>query len=208
MLELNRKVVLPGGFQFAVSDGLLRLSENVDTRRKNISVFNQVERLNKNPVLFINYLRILAANKGMGFTIDQEVVEREEARAKDPRTNYKLQSILQAPEITHAEYEELSTLKKQGNTTTEENFKVEHCFWQRYLAQKELDPKEVYRLIALNALLNKSFKECSNALSKLENLPKITKEEKEQYEELAIAIFTKYTYLNLDMIRRIQTKIR
>ena len=141
VLELNRKVVLPGGFQFAVSDGLLRLSENVDTRRKNISVFNQVERLNKNPVLFINYLRILAANKGMGFTIDQEVVEREEARAKDPRTNYKLQSILQAPEITHAEYEELSTLKKQGNTTTEENFKVEHCFWQRYLVQKELDPK-------------------------------------------------------------------
>jgi WD repeat-containing protein 35 len=57
--------------------------------------------------------------------------------------------------------------------------------------EKELDPKEVYRLIALNALLNKSYKECSNALSKLENLPKITKEEKEQFEELAIAIFTK-----------------
>jgi WD repeat-containing protein 35 len=57
--------------------------------------------------------------------------------------------------------------------------------------EKELDPKEVYRLIALNALLNKSYKECSNALSKLENLPKITKEEKEQFEELAIAVFTK-----------------
>lgn len=57
--------------------------------------------------------------------------------------------------------------------------------------EKELDAKEVYRLIALNALMNKSFKECSNALSKLENLPKISKEEKEQYEELAIAIFTK-----------------
>ena len=58
--------------------------------------------------------------------------------------------------------------------------------------EKELDAKEVYRLIALNAILNKSFKECSNALSKLENLSRISKEEKDQFEELSIAIFTKY----------------
>ena len=64
--------------------------------------------------------------------------------------------------------------------------------------EKELDAKEVYRLIALNALLSKSFKECSNALSKLENLPKITKEEKEQFEELAIAIFTKFDPKNVE----------
>jgi len=139
VLELNRRVVVPGGFQIA--DGLLRLSENVDIRRKNISVFNQVERLNKHPALFINYLRILAANKGMALTIDQETVERPEAQAKDPRTNYRLQSILTAPNITAQQYEELSARKKQGRTTTEENFQVEHCFWQRYLVQKELDPK-------------------------------------------------------------------
>lgn len=74
--------------------------------------------------------------------------------------------------------------------------------------EKELDAKEVYRLIALNALLNKSFKECSNALSKLENLPKITIEEKEQYDELAIAIFTKFLHVNLGMIPRMLMKQR
>ena len=141
MLELNKHVVAPGGFQFAITDGQLRLSENVDTRRKNISVFNQVERLNKHPALFINYLRILAANKGMAVTVDQETVERTEAQAKDPRTNYRLQSILTAPDITAQQYEELSAKKKQGKTTTEENFQVEHCFLQRYLVQKELDPE-------------------------------------------------------------------
>jgi WD repeat-containing protein 35 len=57
--------------------------------------------------------------------------------------------------------------------------------------EKELDPKEVYRLIALSAFLNKSFKECSKALAKLENLPNLTKQEKENYQELAISIFTR-----------------
>ncbi len=57
--------------------------------------------------------------------------------------------------------------------------------------EKELDPKEVYRLIALSAFLNKSFKECSRALSKLENLPNLSKSEKEKYSELAISIFTR-----------------
>jgi hypothetical protein len=57
--------------------------------------------------------------------------------------------------------------------------------------EKELDPKEVYRLIALSAFLNKSYKECSKALAKLENLTNLTKEEQEQYQELAISIFTK-----------------
>jgi hypothetical protein len=118
----------------------------VDTRRKNISVFNTVERLNKNPSLFINYLRVLAEGKGMGFTIDQETPRRKrsERRARrgrrSARTNYKLQSILQAKDLTASEYDELSTKKKMGKTTTEENFQVERCFWQRYLVQKELDP--------------------------------------------------------------------
>ena len=57
--------------------------------------------------------------------------------------------------------------------------------------EKELDPKEVYRLIALSSFLNKSFKECSKALSKLENLPNISKLEREKYQELAISVFTK-----------------
>ena len=141
VLELNRSTVENRGFRFTVTNGLLRLSESVDVRRKNISVFNQVERLNKHPSLFINYFRVLATSKGMGFTVDEEVVES--TSAKEPRTNYRLQSILQAPTITQTEYQEIDARKKQGKTTTEENFKAERCFWERYLVQKgpELDDK-------------------------------------------------------------------
>ena len=46
---------------------------------------------------------------------------------------------MKAPDITNDEYDELSVRKKQGKTTTEENFKVEKRFWQRYLAQEELE---------------------------------------------------------------------
>jgi hypothetical protein len=77
VLELNKHTVQPGA-RFAVTGNLLRLEECVDTRRKNISVFNTVERLNKNPSLFINYLRVLAEAKGIGFVIDQEAAPRVE----------------------------------------------------------------------------------------------------------------------------------
>ena len=57
--------------------------------------------------------------------------------------------------------------------------------------EKEIEAKEIYRLIALSSFMNKSYKETSKALSKLENLNNLTKEEKEKYHELAISIFTK-----------------
>jgi WD repeat-containing protein 35 len=63
--------------------------------------------------------------------------------------------------------------------------------------EKELEAKEVYRLIALSGFLNRSYKECSKALAKLENLTNLTKEEREKYQELAIAMFTKYDPENL-----------
>jgi hypothetical protein len=62
--------------------------------------------------------------------------------------------------------------------------------------EKELDAREVYRLIALSAFLNKSYKECSKALAKLENQDALTKEEKDRYQELSISIFTKYDPVN------------
>jgi len=57
--------------------------------------------------------------------------------------------------------------------------------------EKEIEAKEIYRLIALSSFMNKSYKETSKALSKLENLNTLTKEEKEKYRELSISIFTK-----------------
>ena len=76
-------------------------------------MFNQVEKLNKHPSLFTNYLRVLATQKGMGFTIDQEG-NKEEVKTKEPRANYRLQAILQAKDIDGDEYERLTRRKKAG----------------------------------------------------------------------------------------------
>ncbi len=62
--------------------------------------------------------------------------------------------------------------------------------------EKELDAKEVYRLIALSAFLNKSYKECSKSLAKLENIPNLSREEREKYSELSVAIFTRFEPIN------------
>jgi hypothetical protein len=76
----------------------------------------------------------------MAFNIDEgEPDETITPKTKDARTNYKLEYLLNAPDITNDEYDELSVRKKQGKTTTEENFKVEKRFWQRYLVQEELE---------------------------------------------------------------------
>jgi hypothetical protein len=46
---------------------------------------------------------------------------------------------MEAPDIDHDEYEDLSAKKKHGKTTTEENYKCERHFWQSFLDTKELD---------------------------------------------------------------------
>jgi hypothetical protein len=76
----------------------------------------------------------------MGFPIDQGEPEATTAKTKDARVNYRLESILKAPNLTFDEYQEIAARKKQGKTTTEENFKADRFFWQRYLVQKEPDP--------------------------------------------------------------------
>ena len=48
----------------------MRVAEiEANAKRDIISVFNTVERLNKRPSVFINYLRVLALAKSMTFTI-------------------------------------------------------------------------------------------------------------------------------------------
>lgn len=58
--------------------------------------------------------------------------------------------------------------------------------------EKELKTKEVYSLVALSSFFNNCYKECSKAFVKLERLPDLTDKEKEQYENLAIALFSKH----------------
>ena len=66
------KDVVQSGMRMILEGSHLRLAESVDTRQKNISVFNQIERLNKQTNLFIYYFRLLATSKGMAFNIDED----------------------------------------------------------------------------------------------------------------------------------------
>jgi hypothetical protein len=138
VMELNRHTVQHTSREFLIHGNYLELADNErNQRRKAISIYNTVERLNKHPSLFINYLKILASTKGMGFEVQQ--LEEGETPTREKSKNYKISAVMEAPDIKGDEYEELSTQKKQGKTTTEQNFKVEKHFWQRFLATKELD---------------------------------------------------------------------
>ena len=80
----------------------------------------KVERLNKHPSLFVNYLKQLARSKGISFDLDEAPYETEEeippaSTAKDATTNYRLEAIRDAPNITTAEYEEIVTRKKMDD---------------------------------------------------------------------------------------------
>ena len=57
------------------------------------------------------------------------------------------------------------------------------------LYEKELGAKEVYRLISLSAFLNQNYQHCSKALSTLENLPNLTKVQRQRYKDLDVHIF-------------------
>ena len=58
--------------------------------------------------------------------------------------------------------------------------------------EKELQTKDVYSLVAIACYFNECFKECSKAFVKLERLPDVTDKEREQYELLAISLFSRH----------------
>ena len=60
------------------------------------------------------------------------------------------------------------------------------------LYEKELGSKQVYQLIALTSFLNKNYKFCSKALSTLEQLPSLTRTQRQSFKDLAVNIFTRY----------------
>ena len=74
VLELNLESVQQG-LQWTVHGDEMRLSSTIDQRRKNISVFNHVEQLNKHPSLFVNYLKTLVIAKGMTFEMDRQATD-------------------------------------------------------------------------------------------------------------------------------------
>ncbi|XP_053382408.1 WD repeat-containing protein 35-like isoform X3 [Mercenaria mercenaria] len=56
-----------------------------------------------------------------------------------------------------------------------------------------LDPADIFSLLALTASANRAFRICSNAFIKLETLDTLSPEHRQQYEELALEIFTKHS---------------
>ena len=143
VLELNRATVQTTGLEFLVDgEHHLQVVENErNMRRKTVSVHNMVETLNKNPSVFVNYLRVLATGKGMEFRIEggEEQQEAEGQARKSRGKNYRVSAVMEAPDIDAEEYERLSERKKVGKTTPQENYKVEKHFWQRFLVMPELD---------------------------------------------------------------------
>ena len=126
--------------EFIVEDGELRVEEStLSKQRKNISVYNTVETLNKHPSIFINYLRVLAGLRGIKFQI-QAVPEEHKGQPKKRKTkkNAKIEQILTATDLTYQEFEELSLKKRAGKTTAQENLQVDKWYWQDFFETTEL----------------------------------------------------------------------
>ncbi|MFM7987718.1 MAG: hypothetical protein ACKPKO_51245, partial [Candidatus Fonsibacter sp.] len=80
VMELNKHTVTHTRPEFLMGDGVMRVAENeANSKRKIISGFHTVERLNKHPSVFINYLRVLAHAKCMTFAIQYPPTELEPA---------------------------------------------------------------------------------------------------------------------------------
>ncbi|MFM7990581.1 MAG: hypothetical protein ACKPKO_65800, partial [Candidatus Fonsibacter sp.] len=120
---------------------------NANFKRKSTSVFNTVERLNKHPSVFINYLRVLANAKGMTFTIQYPPAPAEEPPAEDqaaPQRNKttvesRASSIVGAKDLAQEEYYEISQRKKMGKTMTDENLQADKHYWQNFVLTNEID---------------------------------------------------------------------
>jgi GTPase SAR1 family protein len=141
-MDLNYRTVEHTNPEFYSDGDYLMLGDNDrNRRRKTVAIYNEVEKLNKHPSIFINYLRVLVEGKGMEFVID-ESSEEDDGNTVKPK-NYKLASIMEADDITHDRFEELTAKKKVGKTTMEENFQVDKHFMQKHLSVKELDEATV-----------------------------------------------------------------
>ena len=56
-----------------------------------------------------------------------------------------------------------------------------------------LNNEDIYSLLALSSCANRAFGTCSKAFIKLEALEELSEEEREDYQELAMDIFVKYS---------------
>ena len=118
------------------------MREGVDERRKIISVFNTVERLNKHPAVYLNYLKLPVESKGMLVTVDKGSLPEDTAisSSEDREQDYKMESIMNAQNITDIEYEKIDKRQK-GETTTKENNQCQRHYFKKLFAVDELKPE-------------------------------------------------------------------
>ena len=112
------------------------MSEGVNERRKIISVFSTVERLNKHRTAYLNYLKLLVESKGMLLTVDKGSLPEDSAynSSRDREKDSKMESILHAQNITDIEYKQIDKLKSKGQATTEENNHCQRHYYKKLLA--------------------------------------------------------------------------
>jgi len=85
--ELNKHTVDETRAEFIFEDGEIKMKENaLNKHRKSISIYNEVERLNKHPKLFINYLRRLAEAKGIKFEVQAKPKGQPPLRERQKQT--------------------------------------------------------------------------------------------------------------------------
>jgi hypothetical protein len=139
VMELNRTNVETSPMDFIVREGYLEIDNERHVRRKTVSIYNTVERLNKHPSLFMNYLKKLCVAKGMDWEVQEKPADANAKQKKTKTKNYKVAAIMEAADLTHEQFEELSELKKAGKTTTEQNYQIDKHFYKAFFLTKTLD---------------------------------------------------------------------
>jgi hypothetical protein len=131
----------PSGTRLRVDGETMSLSHGATTKRKTISIYNQTEKLNKHPGLFLNYLRTLAEDKGYGWSVD-ELPEGQKPK-REAVASAKATLITEAEDLSREDWVRLSDLRKAGKTTTAQNYAIDKRYWKWKLALDELDPKQL-----------------------------------------------------------------
>ena len=87
VLELNKHAINNIRAEFVTEDGELMVKEStLSKQRKSISIYNEVERLNKHPSIFINYLKVLAEGRGIKFQTQQARGSNRKRRQRNKRS--------------------------------------------------------------------------------------------------------------------------
>ena len=124
-------------------------------------------------------------------TVDKGSLPEDTAisSSEDREQDYKMESILNAQNITDIEYEKIDKRKKKGETTTEENIQCQRHYYKQVSALDEQTPKDLEAFVFGNDPLNNclglvdienndsednlksvKFRERANAVHKLRNM--------------------------------------